>query len=81
MLQAESGRLPAPHNDEDATKFVSIAEKLNETASDKAEVDEAILKAMSYTAAGELSPMAAFFGGVVGQEVHCLLLTSSTSGS
>ncbi|BDA45843.1 Ubiquitin-activating enzyme E1 1 [Coccomyxa sp. Obi] len=68
-FQAEFGRLPAPHNEEDATKFVSIAKKLNETAADKAEIDEAVLKALSYTASGELSPMAAFFGGVVGQEV------------
>lgn len=68
-LQAEFGRLPAPHNKEDATKFVSIAEKLNETAADKAEIDDAVLKALSFTASGELSPMAAFFGGVVGQEV------------
>lgn len=68
-LQAEYGRLPAPHNEEDATRFVSIAEKLNETAADKAEIDEAVLKALSFTASGELSPMAAFFGGVVGQEV------------
>ena len=68
-MQAETGRLPAPHNEEDAVKFVSIAQKLNETAADKAEIDEAVLKALSYTASGELSPMAATLGGIVGQEV------------
>lgn len=49
--------------------MLSMAEKLNETVADKAEIDADILKQLSYTAAGELSPMAALFGGVVGQEV------------
>ena len=69
-MQSEAGRLPRPHNEEDALKLVELAEKVNAAAKDKAEMDADILKTFSYTAAGELSPMAATLGGIVGQEVR-----------
>ncbi|CAL5220461.1 g2482 [Coccomyxa viridis] len=68
-FQAEAGRLPRAHNEEDALKLVELAEKINEAAEDKAEIDADIVKKVAYTAAGELSPMAATLGGIVGQEV------------
>ena len=71
--QEEEGRLPAPHCEADAAKLLALADRINAAAEEKAEVDEKVLKALAYTAAGELSPMAAFFGGVVGQEVRALL--------
>lgn len=70
MLQSEAGRLPRPHNEEDALKLVDLAEKVNEAATDKADMDADIVKTFAYTAAGELSPMAATLGGIVGQEVR-----------
>ena len=48
---------------------MELAEKINEAAEDKAEIDADIVKKVAYTAAGELSPMAATLGGIVGQEV------------
>ncbi len=69
LSQAEAGRLPRAHNEEDALKLVELAEKINEAAEDKAEIDADIVKKVAYTAAGELSPMAATLGGIVGQEV------------
>ena len=69
MLQAEAGRLPRPHNEEDALKMVALAENVNEAAKDKADIEADIVKKFSYTAAGALSPMAATLGGIVGQEV------------
>lgn len=69
LLQTEEGRLPRPHNEEDASKLVKLAEKINEAAKDKAEIDADIVKKFAYTAAGDLSPMAATLGGIVGQEV------------
>ena len=74
MVQAEVGRLPRPHNEEDAEKLVALAEKANEAAKDKAEIDADIVRKVAFTAAGELSPMAATLGGIVGQEVRGLLL-------
>ena len=73
MVQAEAGRLPRPHNEEDAEKLVALAEKANETAKDKAEIDADIVRKVAFTAAGELSPMAATLGGIVGQEVRTFL--------
>ena len=72
MVQAEAGRLPRPHNEEDAEKLVALAEKANEAAKDKAEIDADIVRKFAFTAAGELSPMAATLGGIVGQEVRDL---------
>jgi hypothetical protein len=48
-------------------------EKVNEAAKDKVDIDADVLKVLAYTAAGELSPMAALFGGLVGQEVRALV--------
>ena len=70
MLQAKLGRVPRPHNEEDALEMVELAENINEAAKDKADIDADIIKIFSYTAAGELSPMAATLGGIVGQEVR-----------
>ncbi len=36
----------------------------------QAELDEAVLRKLARTAAASLNPMAAMFGGVVGQEVR-----------
>jgi ubiquitin-activating enzyme E1 len=74
---ANSGRLPRPGNSEDAAAVVSVALKLFEAhiTSVKIEKDKLLEKAqillmsLALGAQGRLNPMAAFFGGVVGQEV------------
>ena len=68
-MQTEAGRLPRPHNEEDAVKMLALAQRINKAAQDKAEIDSDIVKKFAYTAAGDLSPMAATLGGIVGQEV------------
>ncbi|KAK9812201.1 hypothetical protein WJX73_003893 [Symbiochloris irregularis] len=68
-FQAEHKRLPKPYDAADADAVVAAAQKLNAKAGQGAEqLDEALLKKLAWTAAGELSPMAAVFGGIVGQE-------------
>ena len=74
VVQAEAGRLPRPHNEKDAEKLLALAEKANEAAKDKAEIDADIVRKVAFTAAGELSPMAATLGGIIGQEVRGLPL-------
>ena len=82
-FQVEVGRLPGAWDEGDAAKLLEIASALNETApiSDAsrkvADLDltspdseaRKVLSALSFTAAAELSPLAAVFGGIVGQEV------------
>jgi len=65
----QHGRLPKPMSKEDATivcgsaKAFAAQEKLDIT------IDEKLLQELSYQAVGDLSPMAAFFGGLAAQEV------------
>lgn len=68
-MQREHGRLPAPYNQADADALIALAQKLAAASgSQSVQLDEAILRRLSWTASGDLSPMAAVFGGIVGQE-------------
>lgn len=69
LRQEEKKRLPKPHNAQDAAEVIKLAEAINEKAKQKAELDHSVLEKLAYTAVGEISPMAALFGGIVGQEV------------
>lgn len=60
--------MPRPHNAEDAAGLIKLAEKVNERQSSKVELDHKVIEQLAYTAEGDLSPMAALFGGIVGQE-------------
>ena len=62
-------RLPRPMNEEDATVIVASARAFMEAEGVDIEADEKLLKELSYQAHGDLSPMAAFFGGLTAQEV------------
>lgn len=68
-FRVSKGRLPQPMNDDDATVVVEAAKKFAEAEKLEIEIDEKLLRELSYQAAGDLSPMAAFFGGIVAQEV------------
>lgn len=49
--------------------MLALADKVNDAAATKADLDRDVLRKLAHGAAGELNPMAAMFGGVVGQEV------------
>ncbi|RUP12667.1 hypothetical protein BC936DRAFT_139798, partial [Jimgerdemannia flammicorona] len=53
----------------DANEVYQLAHRINETLQDKAELDEKLIKQLSYQASGDLSPMVAVFGGLIAQEV------------
>ena len=61
-------RLPRPHNDGDAAVVVASAKAFVKQENMDVEVDEKLLKELSYQAQGDLSPMAAFLGGLAAQE-------------
>lgn len=61
--------LPRPHNEADAAEILKFAGTIVESATEKIELDEKLLKELSYQARGDLSPMAALFGGLAAQEV------------
>jgi ubiquitin-activating enzyme E1 len=62
-------RLPRPMNEEDAAVLLGSARNFVKAEGLEVEIDEKLLKELSYQARGDLSPMAAFFGGVTAQEV------------
>ncbi|KAF2149040.1 putative poly(A)+ RNA transport protein [Myriangium duriaei CBS 260.36] len=69
FAESHKGAFPRPHNDEDAAEVLKHAQGLAGAGEDKVELDEKIIKEVSYQAQGDLCPMAAFFGGLTAQEV------------
>eukprot|EP00879_Flechtneria_rotunda_P011893 GHRR01012422.1.p1 GENE.GHRR01012422.1~~GHRR01012422.1.p1 ORF type:complete len:887 (+),score=280.88 GHRR01012422.1:1076-3736(+) len=67
--QAEIDSLPRPGVSEDAEKLLAIFNSLAGKQADKVEVEEGLIRKFASGASGELNPMAAMFGGFVGQEV------------
>jgi ubiquitin-activating enzyme E1 len=66
----EHSAFPRPYHNADAEKFLVIAKELAKSSLEEPlELDEKLLTELSYQAQGDLSPMAAFFGGLAAQEV------------
>eukprot|EP00252_Welwitschia_mirabilis_P014821 TRINITY_DN32861_c0_g1_i1.p1 TRINITY_DN32861_c0_g1~~TRINITY_DN32861_c0_g1_i1.p1 ORF type:complete len:1053 (+),score=251.74 TRINITY_DN32861_c0_g1_i1:370-3528(+) len=65
------GHYPRPASEEDATCLIELVKDLNEDLGDlKLEtIDESVLKHFASGSHAVLNPMAAVFGGIVGQEV------------
>lgn len=69
FAEKNGGEFPRPHNEGDATEVWKLAQDLASQGEDKIELDEKLIKELSYQARGDLSPVAAFFGGMAAQEV------------
>ena len=69
FADAHNGQLPRSHNQEDASEVFKHAQTLASQGKETVELDEKLLRELSYQARGDLSPMAAFFGGLAAQEV------------
>nr|XP_043622277.1 ubiquitin-activating enzyme E1 1-like [Erigeron canadensis] len=65
------GRFPVSGSESDAHKFISIATTMNESSGDGKldDLNPKLLRVFAYGARAVLNPMAAMFGGIVGQEV------------
>lgn len=70
-LVSELGRYPVTGCEEDAQKFVSLVTSMNNELKDGKidQIDEKIVRNFAFGARAVLNPMAAMFGGIVGQEV------------
>jgi ubiquitin-activating enzyme E1 len=69
FAEAHDGQFPRPHNESDAQEVLKISTDLASSQEEKVELDEKLIKELSYQARGDLNPLAAFFGGVAAQEV------------
>jgi ubiquitin-activating enzyme E1 len=61
----KEGRLPKPRNAADADAVISLAKSIG----GEEELDEKVIRELSFQAQGDLSPMVAVIGGFVAQEV------------
>ncbi|GKA09620.1 ubiquitin-activating enzyme E1 1-like protein isoform X2 [Tanacetum coccineum] len=70
-FKGESGRFPVAGSEDDAQKLISIATTMNNSLGDEKldDLNPKLLKDFAYGARAVLNPMAAMFGGIVGQEV------------
>ncbi|XP_014489657.1 ubiquitin-activating enzyme E1 1 [Vigna radiata var. radiata] len=68
---SELGRLPVAGSEEDAQKLVSIVSEINDNTTDGKleDINPKLLRNFAFGARAVLNPMAAMFGGIVGQEV------------
>jgi ubiquitin-activating enzyme E1 len=69
FAEKHNGEFPRAHNDEDAAEVFGLAQEISKSSEEPVELDEKLIKELSYQARGDLSPMAAFFGGLAAQEV------------
>jgi ubiquitin-activating enzyme E1 len=69
--ETHDGRTPTPRNVSDAEEVLAFAKSINDKrTNDKVEeIDENLIRLLAKTSAGDISPMATIFGGIVGQEV------------
>ncbi|XP_031388388.1 ubiquitin-activating enzyme E1 1 isoform X1 [Punica granatum] len=68
---AELGRHPVAGSEEDAQKLISFASDINESSGDAKleDINPKLLRLFAFGSRAVLNPMAAMFGGIVGQEV------------
>ncbi|KAG6383981.1 hypothetical protein SASPL_156234 [Salvia splendens] len=68
---SETGRYPVAGCEEDAQKLISITSNMNESQGDGKldDINPKLLRHFAFGARAVLNPMAAMFGGIVGQEV------------
>uniref|UniRef100_A0A5B6ZMS4 E1 ubiquitin-activating enzyme n=1 Tax=Davidia involucrata TaxID=16924 RepID=A0A5B6ZMS4_DAVIN len=68
---SELGRYPVAGSEDDAQKLISLATDINNSSADGKleEIDQKLLRNFAFGARAVLNPMAAMFGGIVGQEV------------
>ncbi|KAJ8749705.1 hypothetical protein K2173_012256 [Erythroxylum novogranatense] len=68
---SELGCFPIAGSEEDAQKLISVANSINESLGDGRveDINPKLLRHFAFGARAVLNPMAAMFGGIVGQEV------------
>lgn len=64
-----SGHFPVAGSEEDAQRLISIVTDMNNSLVAKVEIDHNLIRNFAFGARAVLNPMAAMFGGIVGQEV------------
>lgn len=69
FAKQNQGMFPRPYHAADAEQVLVLAKGLVDDQASSIEIDEKIIRELSYQAQGDLSPMTAVFGGLAAQEV------------
>ncbi|KAK2877226.1 hypothetical protein FQN49_001325 [Arthroderma sp. PD_2] len=69
FVETHDNQFPRPHHEGDAKEVLTLVQGLAGEGEDKIEIDEKLIRELSFQARGDLCPMAAFFGGLAAQEV------------
>ncbi|KAI9822963.1 MAG: E1 ubiquitin-activating protein [Phylliscum demangeonii] len=69
FAEKHHGQMPRPFVAADAVEVLKCAQDLASRGEEKVDLDEKLIRELSYQAQGDLSPMAALFGGLAAQEV------------
>ncbi|ODV75887.1 E1 ubiquitin-activating protein UBA1 [Cyberlindnera jadinii NRRL Y-1542] len=69
QFKEKRSHLPRPFNDEDFAEFAHLVKNLAQQTSFEGDLNEDLIKEVSYQAQGDIPAMAAFIGGIVAQEV------------
>jgi len=69
LFHKKNGFAPRPRHEADAAEVLALAGTVKTEQGHEAELDEKVIKLLAYQARGDVSPMAAVFGGIVAQEV------------
>jgi len=68
-FRVKKGRMPTPGSKEEAAEMLAMAKAISDASKDKVELDDDVILKLAHTACAVINPMAAMFGGMVGQEV------------
>ncbi|KAF2738930.1 ubiquitin-activating enzyme E1 [Polyplosphaeria fusca] len=68
FAEKNGGEFPRPHSDVDAAAVFKLSQEIA-SKGEEVELDEKLIKELSYQARGDVSPIAAFYGGMAAQEV------------
>ncbi|KAI8840064.1 hypothetical protein BJ741DRAFT_597827 [Chytriomyces cf. hyalinus JEL632] len=68
-FRAKHGVLPLPRNEAHAVEVLNFSIAINAQSANPIELDEKLIKELSYQARGDVTPMCAVIGGLVAQEV------------
>ena len=69
FAELHNGEMPKPLNKEDAAEVLKISQEIANSSEEKIELDEKLIKELSFQARGDLPPMVAVLGGLAAQEV------------
>jgi ubiquitin-activating enzyme E1 len=69
-FESQHKRLPESYSEEDANTVIQIAKLINDRFKFVDQVDENLVKLLSFTCRGEINPMSTILGGFIAQEAQ-----------